>query len=79
MEIAIWIAVGVIAYVIIGNVVACCMSLAGHCMTETETEKDFKVIIALWPAPLTLWLMEGFVAVITFPFGGIYSWIKKFR
>lgn len=77
MEIAIWIAVGIIAYVIIGNIVACCMSLAGHIMTETE--HDFKVTIALWPAPLALWVMEGFIAVITFPFGGIYTWIKKFR
>lgn len=77
MEIAIWVAVGVIAYVCIGNVVACCMSLAGHIMAETE--HDFKVTIALWPAPLVLWLMEGFIAVITFPFGGIYTWIKKFR
>ena len=75
MEILAWVGICSVAYLVIGNIVACCMKLAGHCMTDTE--HDFKVTIALWPAPVIIGLIECFIKIVTFPFGGIYRFMEK--
>lgn len=72
-----YIILGIIGYLLIGNIIACCMKLAGHHMTTCED--DFKVIIALWPAPVALFLAEGLVTIITLPFGRVYKWMEKWK
>ncbi|WKW88054.1 hypothetical protein pzkkv8_212 [Klebsiella phage pzk-kv8] len=75
MEIVVWVLVAFIGYLVIGNIVACCMKLRGHIMTDTE--HDFKIVIALWPAPVILGVLEALIKIVTFPFGGIYRFMDK--
>lgn len=43
----------------------------------TDTEHDFKIVIALWPAPVVLFILESLIKIVTFPFGGIYRFMEK--
>lgn len=65
---------GILAYLLIGLVTASFMQWKGSMMIDGE--KDFKVIISLWPAPVMLWLMENFIMIVTYPFGLMFRVIK---
>lgn len=75
MEILVWVLVAFIGYLVIGNIVACCMKLRGSVMTETE--HDFKIVIALWPCPVALFIGEMLITIIGLPFGAVYRFMEK--
>lgn len=77
MEIVLWVIVAFIGYLVIGNIIACCMKLRGHVMTDTE--HDFKILIALWPFAVMVSSMEILIKIVGFPFGGIYRFMEKHK
>ena len=77
MEVLAYVGIGIVAYFIIGNIVACCMKLAGH--SDIRNEEDFKIVVALWPAPILISIGEMLVYLIGNPSSKIYKWTTKWK
>lgn len=77
MSIALWVVVGLVAYLIVGIIIASIMKAFDHDMAQHRNE--FMVTSVLWPAPLMLWIIEGIIWVIGTPAGYIFDLIEKWK